>query len=233
VNIANESFCPQRSAPLHEQVRDHFESRILSGSLPAGSKLPSTQDLAREHGTHVSTVHMALTELVQKGPLVRRKRHGTFVRERGQKLQNVAIYYPEDFWKVEEFAAKRVIHAALMNLLGEKDIKGSLWIDPRPSNLQKHKFAELEKAATDGLIDAVIAPLVDLEHLAWLRKLPDAGGLYHALPHRRRPGAHRADRDPVRRRPMHPETDQLSAGTKTSRNQQTHLNTFPDLTTDS
>lgn len=172
MNLTGKSFCPQKSAPLHEQVRDYFESRIISGSLPSGSKLPSTQDLAREHGTHVSTVHKALTELVQKGLLVRRKRHGTFVRERGQKLRNVAIYYPEDFWKVEEFAAKRVMHAALMNLLGEKDIKGSLWIDPRPDNLQGHKFAELEKAATDGLIDAVIVPVVDPPHLAWLRKLP-------------------------------------------------------------
>lgn len=64
---------------LHERIRSDFESRIRSGQLQPGDKLPIELDLMAQYGCSRMTVNKALGALSAAGLIVRRKRAGTFV----------------------------------------------------------------------------------------------------------------------------------------------------------
>ena len=64
---------------LHERIRADFETRILSGELAPGDRLPIEQDLIRHYNCSRMTVNKALAALVTAGLIDRRKRAGTFV----------------------------------------------------------------------------------------------------------------------------------------------------------
>lgn len=66
-------------AALHERIRADFESRILSGVLAPGERLPTEHDLMGEYGCSRMTVSKALSSLNATGLIERRKRAGTFV----------------------------------------------------------------------------------------------------------------------------------------------------------
>ena len=65
--------------PLHERIRSDFETRILSGELAPGDRLPIEQDLMQQYGCARMTVNKALSALLTAGLIDRRKRAGTFV----------------------------------------------------------------------------------------------------------------------------------------------------------
>ncbi|WP_336961711.1 histidine utilization repressor [Sphingobium aquiterrae] len=65
--------------PLHERIRTDFETRILSGALAPGDRLPIEQDLMQLYGCSRMTVNKALSALLSAGLIDRRKRAGTFV----------------------------------------------------------------------------------------------------------------------------------------------------------
>lgn len=65
--------------PLHERIRSDFETRILSGELAPGDRIPIEQDLMRSYGCSRMTVNKALSALLSAGLIDRRKRAGTFV----------------------------------------------------------------------------------------------------------------------------------------------------------
>lgn len=65
--------------PLGDTIRDHFESRILSGELAPGERLPTEQEIMAEFACSRMTVSKALSALATAGLIERRKRAGTFV----------------------------------------------------------------------------------------------------------------------------------------------------------
>lgn len=65
--------------PLHERIRLDFETRILSGELAPGDRLPIEQELMQHYGCARMTVNKALSALLSAGLIDRRKRAGTFV----------------------------------------------------------------------------------------------------------------------------------------------------------
>ncbi len=67
------------STPLYQQLRDQIRQRILSGSLPAGSKLPPERTLANTLGVNRTTVVNAYRELAAEGLVEGRVGHGTVV----------------------------------------------------------------------------------------------------------------------------------------------------------
>lgn len=74
-------FDPDTSqgATRQERVFRHIRDRILSGELPANSKLPSTRELAERLGLSRNTVSLAYEWLVSEGYLEARQGAGTFV----------------------------------------------------------------------------------------------------------------------------------------------------------
>ena len=65
--------------PLFDQLRTQIIDGVRSGRLPAGARLPTVRDLARELGLAVNTVARAYRELEAAGIVETRGRFGTFV----------------------------------------------------------------------------------------------------------------------------------------------------------
>ncbi|MGE5673218.1 MAG: PLP-dependent aminotransferase family protein [Mycobacterium leprae] len=67
------------STPLYQQLRDQIKHRVLSGSLPAGTRLPPERNLANMLGVNRTTVVNAYRELAAEGLVEGRVGHGTVV----------------------------------------------------------------------------------------------------------------------------------------------------------
>jgi DNA-binding GntR family transcriptional regulator len=65
--------------PLYFQISQTIEAAIMSGTLPAGSRLENEVTLGQRLGLSRPTVRRAIQELVDKGLLVRRRGIGTQV----------------------------------------------------------------------------------------------------------------------------------------------------------
>lgn len=64
-----------RGIPVRRQIELHIESRILSGSLPGGTRLPSLRRMAGRLDVHRNTVAAAYRELARAGLVT--VRHGS------------------------------------------------------------------------------------------------------------------------------------------------------------
>lgn len=153
------------------QITDAMRGMVLSGKLAAGSRLPSTQELAAQWNSHVTTVQQALTPLVKEGLLERTPQVGTFVRKREERLTRVGIYASGDLWRNPAFAFGRCLCNELHRQLDGDEISEEVWVDPRPDAEQDHPWNELVRAAAERRFQVLIVPQVDLPHLAWLEKL--------------------------------------------------------------
>src|SRR5688572_13587484 len=67
------------AVPPYEQLRAQLADMVLSGSLPAGRRLPPIRQLANDLGLAPGTVARVYTELESAGMVVSRVRHGTVV----------------------------------------------------------------------------------------------------------------------------------------------------------
>jgi GntR family transcriptional regulator len=67
--------------PIWSQIEEGIRHRVASGSLAAGSALPSVRDLAREHRINPNTVAKAYQRLATAGVVEARRGQGTFVVE--------------------------------------------------------------------------------------------------------------------------------------------------------
>jgi GntR family histidine utilization transcriptional repressor len=65
--------------PRYVDVRRSIESRILSGALKPGDRIPSEAELIEEYGLSRMTVNKALSALAAAGLVVRRRGSGSFV----------------------------------------------------------------------------------------------------------------------------------------------------------
>ncbi len=68
-----------RTEPLHRQVYRELARLILAGRITAGSRLPSSRELARELGVARNTVLAALDQLTSEGYVEGRRGSGTYV----------------------------------------------------------------------------------------------------------------------------------------------------------
>lgn len=70
--------------PLYQQLLEQLQSMIASGSIAAGSTLPSERILAEALGVSRITVKRCYNELYQRRQLTRHGRLGSIVREHGR-----------------------------------------------------------------------------------------------------------------------------------------------------
>lgn len=71
----------QMPLALYQQVKDHVLRKIGDGSLAAGARVPSEQELVNEFGVARMTVNRALRELAEQGVIVCVAGVGSFVAE--------------------------------------------------------------------------------------------------------------------------------------------------------
>ncbi len=65
--------------PLYLQLRDQLREGIASGAYPAGSRLPTEQELSARYGLGRATVRSALDQLEREGLIEKRHGVGSFV----------------------------------------------------------------------------------------------------------------------------------------------------------
>ncbi|MBV6391039.1 MAG: LL-diaminopimelate aminotransferase [Anaerolineales bacterium] len=70
---------PQSRIPLYQQIESHIRGSILSGSLPADTRLPASRQLARDLGVNRATVENAYSSLEAGGLVFSRMGSGTYV----------------------------------------------------------------------------------------------------------------------------------------------------------
>lgn len=75
------SLTNEDTRPLYEQLTDALMRDILSGTLPAGSRLPSKRSLAENLGVSSITVEAAYNRLIDGGLVTSVPRSGYFVEE--------------------------------------------------------------------------------------------------------------------------------------------------------
>ncbi|MCI1891155.1 MAG: GntR family transcriptional regulator [Schleiferilactobacillus harbinensis] len=69
------------SQPRYRQIEAAVKERIISGTYPPGSQVPTEKALAAEFSVSLITSKRALTELADQGLIVRRRGAGSFVRQ--------------------------------------------------------------------------------------------------------------------------------------------------------
>lgn len=74
----------ERGAPLAEQLSAQLRAQIQTGTLAAGTRLPTVKALAAELGLNYNTVAAAYRLLAAEGLLVQRTRAGTQVAARAE-----------------------------------------------------------------------------------------------------------------------------------------------------
>ena len=67
--------------PLYDELARILRERILTGSYPPGSKIPSESELMENTGLSRSTVRHALDVRVDEGLLIKRRGQGAFVTD--------------------------------------------------------------------------------------------------------------------------------------------------------
>ena len=70
------------STPLFQQLANTLRTAIETGEYPAGSRLPTENELCQKYSVSRVTVRKALDELSHSEFLVRKPGKGTFVAEK-------------------------------------------------------------------------------------------------------------------------------------------------------
>lgn len=83
-----------RNKPFSDQIREQLRSRIRSGELTPGEKIPSIRVLSRQSGVSMGIVQRAIESLVSENFLRSRQGQGVFVSERQLASQTVALVLP-------------------------------------------------------------------------------------------------------------------------------------------
>jgi DNA-binding LacI/PurR family transcriptional regulator len=148
-----------------------MRSKILSGEIPTGTKLPSTAAIARQLGTDVKTVHRALSLLTKEGLITRKPKIGTIVREREETISPVGIYSAISHpMQIENM----FLHHLIVDINRELEARGLkyvAWNDHRSPAEQLKPMEEIEMAIRAGAIKSLIAVNFQPGADFWLEKL--------------------------------------------------------------
>lgn len=67
--------------PIFIQIKEYIEESILSGTMNAGEKIPSTNEFAQFYKINPATARKGVNELVDEGIIEKRRGVGMFVTE--------------------------------------------------------------------------------------------------------------------------------------------------------
>jgi DNA-binding FadR family transcriptional regulator len=128
-------FAPVARQTLTDQVRDQLQERILAGTFPAGSLLPSEGTLCQELGVSRPSVREAIRELMVLGLVERRGNRACVV----EQLPEVRFDVAERLERVRElFETRRAIEVPLTQYAAE-----------RATQAQREQLCRLASALSD------------------------------------------------------------------------------------
>ncbi len=111
---------PESACPMYRQIYNELQKAILEGKLAAGTRLPSTRDLARRLGVSRNTVLNAYESLASDTLVIARKGSGTRVSTPAYKIRSLAtpMRRPFDLWAALREARFPAASAGLRDLDG-------------------------------------------------------------------------------------------------------------------
>jgi DNA-binding transcriptional regulator YhcF (GntR family) len=77
--------------PIYSQIVERIQIRIVKGTYPPGSRLPSVRELALEAGVNPNTVQRAYADLEQNGFLRTERTNGKFVTDDHDMLRRLRM----------------------------------------------------------------------------------------------------------------------------------------------
>ena len=142
--------------PLYQTIRNAIESRIMSGALRPGDRIPFEHELMAEYGCSRMTVNKALSALASTGLISRQRRRGSFVTR--PRIHMAALQIPDIREEIEQRG-----HAYALRLTGQAtldagDAGGALLRLPPRGKLLSLRCVHL----ADGRPYAVEARLINL-----------------------------------------------------------------------
>lgn len=161
--------------PLHEQIRLDFESRILSGDLAPGDRLPIEQELMQHYRCSRMTVNKALSALAMAGLIDRRKKAGTFVAR--PRVHSMVLDVPDIAAQTRE-RGQDYVYRSLRRLLRPAGVEQEEILLAGTGALMQidglHMVDGAPLAIEYRLVSATVVPDIvraDLEHMppgSWL-----------------------------------------------------------------
>jgi len=79
------------AVPLYLQITDIVKSKIVSGSYPPGSKLPSIRDMAIEYDVTPNTIQRALQLLEQEKLICTERTNGKYVTIEASRIEQIRV----------------------------------------------------------------------------------------------------------------------------------------------
>jgi DNA-binding LacI/PurR family transcriptional regulator len=157
----------QDARPVPAQIAEHIERQVRDGSLRAGTRLPSTPELAAQAGVAPVTMQHSLATLVRSGLLERAPRRGTFVSSAVQ-AHNLALVFGDGLL-VTDSPFYRLLYSALRRNAHES---GFSITAHHISQENAHKeISRLESAITAGQVDAILPVGPGELFMRWLEKV--------------------------------------------------------------
>ena len=134
----------KENRPIFQQICDMIVIRILNGTYPMGSKLPSVREMAEEAGVNPNTMQRAMSHLEEKGLAITNRTSGRTVTtdeellkrtkreyavaaaedflQEMKKLENIVIYNPDNEYGPLTFNDREVFSQDAAGYLASKDI---------------------------------------------------------------------------------------------------------------
>jgi GntR family transcriptional regulator len=114
----------QTDRPIYLQLKEQIMLLIVSGTYPAGAKLPPVRDMASDASVNPNTLQKALSELEREGLVYTQRTSGRFVTEDekmiSQAKNELAIEQIEQF--LQKMAAIGLTKEETLALI-EKKVK--------------------------------------------------------------------------------------------------------------
>lgn len=167
---------------LHLRILGDIEGNILSGKWPPGHRIPFEHELTQAYGCSRMTVNKALTELVKRGLIERRRRSGSFVSQphsqsavmeiRDIKAEVQSLGLPYRYWRIS-----RLERAASLTEKKRFDLSAKArWVEvaavhfagPRPFCLEERLISidAVPEARDESFEQAAPGPWLTA-HLPW------------------------------------------------------------------
>ena len=172
---------------LSFRIRDELASRMASGHIPPGSKLPPEPELAEELGVSRPTLREALRSLEEDGFVTRTRGAGTFATHRPRLRNNLDV----NFGVTEAIAAAGMVPGTVESAV---HTRGATEEQARSLDLREgDPVVVLERVRTADARPVVLSrDIVSASTLSssQIAKMPLDGSLYELLERSGRPVAH-------------------------------------------
>jgi len=132
--LSSDPSPPSAGVRGEERIEQYYTRQILSGALPPGTRLPPSNEIAREWSVGATIVQRAMRQLVASGLVDRERKSGTVVRDRQERALIGLVIGPS--LADESAYYYRALATALESLLNRHVISLRIYDGVHPMSLR-------------------------------------------------------------------------------------------------